>query len=253
MAQRMDMPKFIVNISKLGGKLFLWDSSSITIGRGDDCDLPLPDRLISREHATLVLEDGRTKLTDISSGNGISVNGFLTKEAILQTGDEVAIGKSKLVFIEDADSSHRAGELESMDTYNSTAVQAELKQMRKMRKQTSAKGGGVSGTFHLSPEQQKELGSGGGVARHIIDKEGNKTKLETQKISFGGKSADVEVGGLLVSRTVAEIEWNGIHHVLSKTSWMGNLTVNGEATKSHTLKPGDEFRIGESTYAYMSG
>lgn len=49
---------------------------TVVVGRGDDCDLVLPHRLVSRRHAELARTDeGTTVIRDLGSSNGIVVDG----------------------------------------------------------------------------------------------------------------------------------------------------------------------------------
>lgn len=49
--------------------------SSITIGRSNKCDLPIPDESLSRNHAQLEVIDGDFFVTDLGSANGIFIDG----------------------------------------------------------------------------------------------------------------------------------------------------------------------------------
>lgn len=66
----------------------------IFIGRGTTCDLKLYDRTVSRTHAMIVFYNNQSwVLQDLSSG-GVSVNGQSVSKAILNTGDQITIGKN---------------------------------------------------------------------------------------------------------------------------------------------------------------
>ncbi|MBK9163533.1 MAG: FHA domain-containing protein [Acidobacteria bacterium] len=77
-----------------------------TIGRSKDNDIVLNDRRVSRKHAQIVGEGDRFKLVDgyIDNGqltrsvNHVFVNGSPMLEKILEPGDSVMIGESRLVF-----------------------------------------------------------------------------------------------------------------------------------------------------------
>lgn len=66
------------------------------IGRSKDCELSVPYKLLSREHAELSIVDGQLYLKDLKSANGSFVNGKRIQEARLNNGDKVAF--AKLVF-----------------------------------------------------------------------------------------------------------------------------------------------------------
>ncbi|MFW5859443.1 MAG: SpoIIE family protein phosphatase [Planctomycetota bacterium] len=69
------------------------DGAEIMIGRDADCDLVLPGRKVSRQHAELLLEDGELLLTTVSATNAVWVNGAACDGAELRVGDEVRIGE----------------------------------------------------------------------------------------------------------------------------------------------------------------
>ena len=65
----------------------------IVIGRDIDCDIVLPDRLVSRHHAQIVWDTERLGylLQDLYSKNGTFVNGLeLAEPTVLQDGDAVS-------------------------------------------------------------------------------------------------------------------------------------------------------------------
>ncbi len=90
------------NISRKNWEL---SQQSILIGRGNDCDIVVDDRLVSRHHAKIVRENDQYKLIDLNSKNGTFLNGTPLKDAehFLHDGDQIGIAlSSRLVFV-DAD------------------------------------------------------------------------------------------------------------------------------------------------------
>jgi hypothetical protein len=82
------------------GELVTLEADVITIGRSPDNDLFLDDVTVSRRHARIV-RDGRGFLVeDLRSLNGTYVNRRRIERHRLRGGDELQIGKYKLVFIE---------------------------------------------------------------------------------------------------------------------------------------------------------
>ncbi len=72
-------------------------------GRHEESDILLDDVSVSRHHALLTrTASGRITLRDLNSLNGTYVNGARVEETTLHSGDEVQIGKFKLVFWEAA-------------------------------------------------------------------------------------------------------------------------------------------------------
>jgi Nif-specific regulatory protein len=72
-----------------------------TLGRATTNRIVLKDELCSREHAEIYYADGRWHLRDLNSLNGTRVNDtVLDREWELTPGDEIHLGRSRLVFIE---------------------------------------------------------------------------------------------------------------------------------------------------------
>ncbi|GAB4557768.1 MAG: hypothetical protein Kow0047_02360 [Anaerolineae bacterium] len=84
------------------GRRWLLEKQSLTIGRADDCDIVLPDRLISRHHARVYWLNGNYYVEDLGSKNGTHVNGQPITEAYqLKDGDEIQIAlRYKLAFVD---------------------------------------------------------------------------------------------------------------------------------------------------------
>lgn len=83
---------------KRGSRIAL-DADLITIGRHPDSDIFLDDITVSRRHAEVVRVSGSFEVTDAGSLNGTYVNQVLVERAVLADGDELQIGKFKLVFL----------------------------------------------------------------------------------------------------------------------------------------------------------
>jgi len=85
------------------GARFLLDDDEVMSGRHPDSDIFLDDVTVSRKHAVFRRSDGVFRVQDVGSLNGTYVNRSLVDEAVLSTGDEVQIGKFRLVFYAAAD------------------------------------------------------------------------------------------------------------------------------------------------------
>ncbi|TPG18047.1 FHA domain-containing protein [Pedococcus bigeumensis] len=80
------------------GARFLLDDDEVNSGRHPDSDIFLDDVTVSRKHANFRREGDTFVVRDVGSLNGTYVNRERIDEATLQTGDEVQIGKFRLVF-----------------------------------------------------------------------------------------------------------------------------------------------------------
>ena len=79
------------------GARFLLDRDVVTVGRHPDSDIFLDDITVSRRHAEFRRDAHRFWVHDVGSLNGTYVNGERAEDQLLDTGDEVQIGKFKLV------------------------------------------------------------------------------------------------------------------------------------------------------------
>ncbi|GIJ44199.1 hypothetical protein Val02_10850 [Virgisporangium aliadipatigenens] len=81
------------------GARFLLDHDVTTSGRHPDSDIFLDDVTVSRRHAEFHRESGVFTVRDVGSLNGTYVNRERVESATLTNGDEVQIGKFRLVFL----------------------------------------------------------------------------------------------------------------------------------------------------------
>lgn len=72
--------------------------SGITIGRGDENDIVLPDVTVSRRHAKIAVNGGRVMISDLNSANGTLVNGNMVKGTLeFRDGDTVRITGYRII------------------------------------------------------------------------------------------------------------------------------------------------------------
>lgn len=81
------------------GARFLLDDEVTTSGRHPDSHIFLDDVTVSRRHAEFHRESGVFTVRDVGSLNGTYVNRERVETATLSNGDEVQIGKFRLVLI----------------------------------------------------------------------------------------------------------------------------------------------------------
>lgn len=81
-----------------GSKFFL-EAPETQIGRHPDSQIFLDDITVSRRHAEVRRADEGFAIHDVGSLNGTYVNRERVEEASLRNGDEIQVGKFKLVFL----------------------------------------------------------------------------------------------------------------------------------------------------------
>ena len=93
-----DRGVLIVKRGPNAGSKFFMDTDVTNIGRHPESDIFLDDITVSRRHAEIRRSEGFS-LHDVGSLNGTYVNREPIDTAILSGGDEVQIGKFRLVFL----------------------------------------------------------------------------------------------------------------------------------------------------------
>ncbi|WIM68807.1 oxoglutarate dehydrogenase inhibitor Odhl [Corynebacterium breve] len=81
------------------GARFLLDQDTTTAGRHPEADIFLDDVTVSRRHAEFRRNEGEFEVVDVGSLNGTYVNREPRNSQTLSSGDEIQIGKFRLVFI----------------------------------------------------------------------------------------------------------------------------------------------------------
>ena len=81
------------------GSRFLLDQPTTTAGRHPDSDIFLDDVTVSRRHAEFRKNDDQFEVVDVGSLNGTDVNREPKNSSELSNGDEIQIGKFRLVFL----------------------------------------------------------------------------------------------------------------------------------------------------------
>ena len=81
------------------GSRFLLDQPTTTAGRHPDSDIFLDDVTVSRRHAEFRKNDDQFEVVDVGSLNRTYVNREPKNSSELSNGDEIQIGKFRLVFL----------------------------------------------------------------------------------------------------------------------------------------------------------
>lgn len=79
---------FAVTVTEPSGAYYtkLFHRAEISIGRGPENDLVLPDGNVSTRHAKLTVRDGKFIIVDSGSTNGVYVNGRIATKPIVING-----------------------------------------------------------------------------------------------------------------------------------------------------------------------
>jgi pSer/pThr/pTyr-binding forkhead associated (FHA) protein len=99
-AERVSAPEPGRYLTLPDGELVAIREPSMRVGRSVGADLVLEHSSVSRRHALIVQRGGQCVLLDDRSMNGVYVNGARVTQAHLQHGDEIALGRVVLRYVE---------------------------------------------------------------------------------------------------------------------------------------------------------
>lgn len=82
------------------GRIVVWDTDEIAIGRAPESDIVLDDSDVSRQHALLVRSPAGCEVRDLGTSNGTSLNGQpLHGTSVLASKDVIQIADVQITFI----------------------------------------------------------------------------------------------------------------------------------------------------------
>ncbi len=84
------------------GSRFALNQPVMAAGRHPESDIYLDDITVSRRHAEFLSEGGQFRVVDVGSMNHTYLNREPVDEAVLTDGDEIQIGRVRLLFLANA-------------------------------------------------------------------------------------------------------------------------------------------------------
>lgn len=99
------MPSLFVIRGNDQGSRFELTVPAVSIGRDSGNRIQLHDTEVSRRHAEIRRVDDRYLLVDLNSSNGTLVNGKPVREHFLNSGDQVQVGRTLMLFTRPANES----------------------------------------------------------------------------------------------------------------------------------------------------
>jgi len=94
-----EMGMVVITSGPAAGSRYAISGQVTMLGRHPDSTVFLDDVTVSRRHAEIRADAGRYVISDVGSLNGTYVNGSRVDSVELAEGDQVQIGKFKLVFV----------------------------------------------------------------------------------------------------------------------------------------------------------
>src|SRR5437660_1171758 len=95
----MTLPRIVVIDGPDMGAEFPIGPAGGGIGRGEGNVVQLSDLAVSRTHCSLRVDGEHVVVVDAGSRNRTMVNGKMIEEHILDEGDEITIGKTRLAYL----------------------------------------------------------------------------------------------------------------------------------------------------------
>ena len=93
-----DTGLLVVDEGPKGGSRYALDSELVSAGRHPESDIFLDDVTVSRRHVEITKVGGSYRVKDMTSLNGTYINKQLIEDEPLVDGDELQIGRFKLIF-----------------------------------------------------------------------------------------------------------------------------------------------------------
>jgi len=90
----------VVRDGEASGQHFVLGNGVTTLGRHPDSDVVLDDITVSRRHVEIQATEHGHRVRDMGSLNGTYVNQRRVDDGELRQGDELQVGKYRLVFLE---------------------------------------------------------------------------------------------------------------------------------------------------------
>lgn len=87
-----------INGPDAGEKFALKDGAN-TVGRGQDSDIQIQSKSMSRKHFQIIVKPDKVFIKDLNSRNGTFINGVLIKQSHIKHGDKISVHQTVLEFI----------------------------------------------------------------------------------------------------------------------------------------------------------
>jgi pSer/pThr/pTyr-binding forkhead associated (FHA) protein len=204
------------------------DKPVFKIGRAPDNDIVIDNLAVSRIHSVIEEDKGQHYVRDCDSLNGTVVNGRRIGRALLSDGDQIQIGKHKIVFRRQGAGQLAAG---PADRFDQTVI------MHADRSRQNAVAGALE-----RPKPRL-------VAR---DKTGDRVfQIGDSSLTIGRDAdADIELSGFLVAKRHAEISRENGHYVIRHVAGHRKVFVGGRAVKEWILRNKDLVKIGKKEFVF---
>jgi pSer/pThr/pTyr-binding forkhead associated (FHA) protein len=98
----------------------------VIIGRGGRADVRIKHPAISSENSLLLIRDNVATIEDLKSTNGTRVNGRKIDKHTLRHGDQIEVGRERLMYFAELDSASRFSQPEPVEPFSEPAAVGEV-------------------------------------------------------------------------------------------------------------------------------
>lgn len=209
------------------------EKPTLNIGRTADNDIQVDNLAVSRLHAVLERDKGNYYIKDCDSLNGTVLNGKRIGRAKLAHGDEIVIGKHKLVF------------------QNQTGITTPITPDIAPFDQTVIMGPGEKP--RMPGQSIVEMGRKSVPCLVETTKKGKQVFELKNAIFVLGKGgyADLEIGGMFIAKQHVEIVKENGDYVIRHMNGRRRVTVEGRKIKECVLKDNDAIKIGKREFIFQ--
>ncbi|MFO0725239.1 MAG: FHA domain-containing protein [Myxococcota bacterium] len=92
-------PAKLLYVINSAGDMHKIEKDTFIIGRSRTCDLVIPSSKVSRQHSSVVKENGEYYIEDLGSANGVWRDGVKIQKEKIREGDEFMISEEVLKFV----------------------------------------------------------------------------------------------------------------------------------------------------------
>jgi pSer/pThr/pTyr-binding forkhead associated (FHA) protein len=220
----------VITLEFKGKEIGHWmlDKPIFKIGRTAENDIVIDNLAVSRVHSVIEEDKGKHYIRDCDSLNGTIVNGRRIGRTALSDGDEIQIGKHKLVFQKHG--AKRIALSPEPEGFDQTVIMRADK---------------------LPPPKNAEAGPPS--RPRLVDGEGDSVvEIGDSSVTLGkGDAADVEIGGLFVAKRHVEISKVNGRYVLRHVGGRQKVVVEGMPVKEWVLKNNDRIKIGKKEFVFQ--
>ncbi len=194
-------------------------SDRFVLGRAPDCEVVLPDTLVSRHHAVIEQRQDGWYLVDQNSGNGTFLNEERIHDELLYDGDVFQLGDAIVTFTAPGSEADQAPRLDSTRMFPASEAGPEG---------TSVTG---AGTMSAASRKRKKLLLIAGIVVVLLAGAGIAKKLMTPPAPQGPTQAQLEAQRRDQAIAEAERKFERIKELAKQEKWIEALPMIREVAE----------------------